>query len=160
MYLWDYVADWHSNTIYVVEPKTDHLLRLDSLTGSTIWKIPLRAPNLVGVSYLLAVDQAVFPLTRSYVNAFSAPTGELLWYTELGNGHVSIYVQEEDSLLRIYYGDEIFEISKVSGDILSVRPKDDIVWIQNNVEIHCPLSSPQDGAVQSCGIGLTGIDHA
>jgi len=166
MYLWDYVADWNSNTVYVDDPETDKLIAIDSLTDTTNWKIPLAVPdkdgefNQFGVSYLLTGDQTVFTVTSSYVNAYRASTGGLLWYTKLGNGHVSIYVQEEDSLLRIYYGDKIFEVSQASGEILSVQSKDDIVWIQNNVEVHCPLTPSQDGAVERCWVGLTGIDRA
>jgi hypothetical protein len=54
----------------------------------------------------------------------------------------------------------MFEVSQASGEILSVQPKDDIVWIQNNVEVHCPLTPSQDGAVESCWAGLTGVDRA
>jgi hypothetical protein len=108
---------------------------------------------------LLAGDQAVFTITSSYVNAYRASTGELLWYTKLGDGHVLIYVQEEDPLLRIYYGDKIFEISQLSGEILSTQPKEDIVWIQNNIEVHCPLRPSQDGSFERCWVELTGVDR-
>ena len=166
MYLRDYIADWESNTIYVVESTTDKLLAIDSLTGETNWRIYLAVSdkegefNQYGVRYLLTGDQTVFTVTSSYVNAYRASTGELLWFTKLGHGHISIYAQKEDSLIRVYYGNKIFEVSQASGEILSVQPKDDIVWIQNNVEVHCPLTPAKDGAVERCWVGLIGVDRS
>lgn len=157
MHLWNNIADWKSNTIYAVDAEMDKLMAIDSLTGATVWEIHLTTYQS-GISYLLMGDQAVFTVTHSYVNAYRTSTGEMLWYSKLGDGHVSIYAQEEDSLLRIYYGEKIFEVSQASGKILSVQPKDDIVWIQNNVEVHCPLL-PEAGTAESCYIGLTGIDR-
>jgi len=154
LFFWDYVAEWDSNTINVIDPKTGKLLSIDGLTGETVWTA--RIPY--GAFYLFAIDQKVFTVTY-YVSAFRSSTGELLWTTKLGDGHVPIYAQEEGALLRIYYGDKIFEVSQESGEIISEQPKGDIVWIQNNVEVHCPLTIPQDEATQSCWIGLTGIDH-
>ena len=159
MYLWYYVADWDSNTVYVAEHGTNQkLLAINSLTGVTIWEVSLmggdgqKRLSQYGVSYLLAADQTVFTVTSTNVNAYRASTGELLWSTKLGDGHVAIRAQDEGSLIRVYYGDDIFEISQVSGEIITKLPKDDIVWIQNNVEVHCPLSPPQDkGAVQVVG---------
>lgn len=166
MHIWNQTADQDSNVIYVDDAGTiEQLLAIDSLTGSTIWQVSLMESdwrgelNQWGVQYLLAANKTVFTVTGTHVNAYRASTGELLWWTKLGDGHVSIYAQEEDPLLRIYYGNKIFEISQVSGEILSEQPKDDIVWIQNNIEIHCPLSPAQDGASQDCWIGLTGTDR-
>jgi hypothetical protein len=155
MYLWNHVADWETNAIYVRDPKTGKLLAIDGLTGETVWstEVPFGARDL------LIGDQAVFAVT-SYVSAFRASTGKLLWTTKLDDAHASIYAQEEDSLLRVYYGKKIFEVSQKSGEIISVQPKENIVWIQNNVEIHCPLTPSQDGAVEHCWVGLTGVDRA
>jgi outer membrane protein assembly factor BamB len=167
IYLFDYVTNWNSNTLYVAEQGTDQkLLAIDSLRGTTIWEVLLTVHNKngdfnqFGVDYLLTANQTVFTVTSTSVNAYRMSTGELIWSTRLGDGHVSIYPQMEDSVLRVYYGDKIFEISQASGEILAVLQKSDIVWIQNNVEVHCPLPAPQDeGAVPSCWIGLTGIDR-
>jgi len=156
MYLWNYIADWKSNTIYVVDPETDKLMAIDSLAGKIVWvtKIPF-----VGSGDLLLGDQDIFTINLSYATAFRASTGEFLWQTKLGDGHVSIYAQEEDALLRIYYGTKIFEVSQMSGEILSEQSKGNIVWIKNNVEVHCPLTPSQDGAVERCWVGLTGVDR-
>jgi outer membrane protein assembly factor BamB len=145
MYLWDYIADWNSNMLYVVETGSEKLLAIDSLTGASIWEIPLNVPtksgelNEYGVRYLLAVDRTVFSVTSTSVNAYRASTGELLWSTKIGDGHVAIRAQYDGSLIRVYYGEELIEISKKTGEILTRQPMGDIVWIQNNVEIHCPL---------------------
>ena len=164
MYLWDYGSDWENNIIYVVD-RTEHLMAIDSLTGSIVWDIPLTEANRhgdfnqFGAHYFFTNNQTLFTVTSTHVNAYRASTGELLWYTKLGGGHVGIYVQEEDDLLRVYYGDKIFEISQASGEIISTQQKDDIVWIQNDIEIHCPLTPSQNGAVKTCWVGLTGIDR-
>jgi outer membrane protein assembly factor BamB len=166
IYLWDPIADWSSNTIFADDHGVNEkLFALDSLTGSSMWYASMMEDDWrgefsqFGVSYLLAVDKTVFTVTSTNVNAYRASTGELLWFTKLGDGHVSIYPQVEGSLLRIYYGNKIFEVSQATGKILNVQPKNDIVWIQNNVEIHCPLTDPEPGAAQNCVVGLTGINR-
>lgn len=156
VYLWDYIVDWNTNAIYAFNSKQERLMKIDGVTGKTTWIVSILFD---GSGDLVLGDQAVFAINSSYVTAFRSSTGELIWQTRLGDGHVSRYFQVEDDMLRIYYGDKIVDVSQMSGEILSTQPKDNIVWIQNSVEIHCPITPSQDGAIERCWVGLTGVDH-
>jgi hypothetical protein len=75
MVLWNYIPEWDSNIIYVTDLAAfdDKLLAINSLTGSTIWDIPLS-----GVDYLFADEQTVFTVSVTHANAYRASSGELL----------------------------------------------------------------------------------
>ncbi len=100
---------------------------------------------------MLTTNRVIFTITAAEAYAYQPSTGDRIWATQLGNGHVVMYFQMEGSLLRVYYGDRIIEISPETGQILRDQAGDDIEWIENNVEIHS--SSPGQGT------GMIGVDH-
>jgi outer membrane protein assembly factor BamB len=81
---------------------------------------------------LLADQNAVFVVTTYEVDAYDAKTGVIKWSSPLGQGHVSIMSQLDSNVLRVYYGDQIYELDSGTGKILSVMPKGATVWISGN----------------------------
>jgi outer membrane protein assembly factor BamB len=140
---------WSQNTVYAYAPP-DYIIAFNGVSGGIFWKrvLPFKES---GVRDFLASTSAIFNVTTTDVYAYTASFGDQMWATHLGDGHVGIYSQLEDSLLRIYYGNKIFEISPASGEILKEQDSGNIYWIEDNVEIHT-ISPNQD-------IGLRGIDH-
>ena len=132
--IWFQSSIWTSDTIYAYTT-SENLIAFDSNTGLLFWEKNLPI-NEQGVTALLATNQIVFTVTATDVHAYRSLTGDWIWSTRLGDGHVSISAQTEGSLLRVYYGDKIFEISQGSGEILNEQSIGDINWIQNGVVIH------------------------
>jgi len=147
--LWFQSSNWVSNTVYAFTT-TEELLAVNSRTGSILWQRHLPQDEL-GVRGLFATDRAIYTVTATEIHAYDALTGELVWSTRLGDGHVMLDFQAEDALLRVYYGNRIIELSPETGQVLSNQPRGDIEWITNNIEIHHAL--PDQGAV------MVGIDH-
>lgn len=118
--------------VFLMQSPTNNLFAVDSKVGNTIWSIepPI---GQGGVRGLLANENTVFIITTLNVNAYKAETGELQWSTKLGNGHVGIISQLDSDILRIYYGNDIHEIDTETGEILMSYPKDDTLWVLNNI---------------------------
>lgn len=140
---------WAENTVYAYAPP-DYLIAFNGVSGGIFWKKKLPFSES-GIRDFLASISALYNVTTTDVYAYTASFGDPIWETHLGDGHVSIFSQLEDSLLRIYYGNKIFEISPVSGKILKGQDSGNIYWIEDNVEIH--TVSPNQS------IGMRGVDH-
>lgn len=110
---------------------SDSLIAIDAQTGATVWKLPLSFEHS-DIRSLLANQNTVFIVTTLTVDAYDAKTGQPEWSTGLGQGHVSIMSQLDSNVLRIYYGDQIFELDSGTGKILSVMPTGATVWISGN----------------------------
>lgn len=105
---------------------------IDVISGSIIWKISLPR-ELSGMTELLVNKNMVYVVSSTHVNAYEKKDGTLRWSIELGKGHVSIVSQLEEEILRIYYGNNIFEINSKTGKIDRSIPKEDIIWTINNL---------------------------
>lgn len=110
------------------------LIAFDAKSGSTKWMIDLPF-ELGGAVGIFADQNTVFVISGSHVNAYEKTAGELKWSLKLGEGHVSVTPQLDADMLRVYYGDTIFEIDPKTGAILTSKPKGDIIWITGNVEL-------------------------
>lgn len=110
----------------------DSLIALDVRSGTAIWKTKLQFEHS-GVKNLLTNENTVFLVTSISVDAYDSITGKLKWSRKLGEGHVSIVSQLDSDKVRVYYGDKLYEIDTKTGEILSNIPKDDIVWISNDI---------------------------
>jgi outer membrane protein assembly factor BamB len=113
----------------------NNLIAFDIKSGSTKWMIDLPF-ELGGAVGIFAGQNTVFVITGSYVNAYEKTVGELKWSLKLGDGHVSVVSQLDDSVLRVYYGDTLFEIDPETGIVLASKPKRDLIWITGNIEFH------------------------
>ena len=111
------------------------LIAFDAKSGATKWMIELPF-ELGGPVGIFANQIAVFVMSVSRVNAYEKTLGKFKWSTKLGEGHVSVVPQFDDDMLRVYYGDTIFEIGAETGKILASKPKGDIIWITDNIELH------------------------
>lgn len=101
---------------------------VDAVSGSPLWKIDL--PWELGGAVELLVDaKMVYVTSSTHMNAYDKKGGKLRWSVELGKGHVSIVSQLDGEILRVYYGDKIFEIDTEAGEIITSKPKEDIIWI-------------------------------
>ncbi len=110
---------------------SDSLAAIDIKTGATIWKTALSFEQS-GARGILANQNTVFVVTTLNVDAYDAKTGELKWSTKLGDGHVSIICQLDSDVLRVYYGDKIYELDSGTGKILDTLPKGLTIWISGN----------------------------
>jgi hypothetical protein len=75
-------------------------------------------------------------------------TGQRLWTTHLGVGHVETILEMEANSVRIYYGDTIFFINPLSGEIEAKIPRNNVLWENTNIQI---LENHSDK-------GMTGIE--
>jgi outer membrane protein assembly factor BamB len=123
---------------------------MNGYNGSIVWEKNLN-PDEVGVRGILSTDRTVVTITTTDAYAYKTSTGDLLWSTKLGDGHVAINVQSENSLVRVYYGQKIIELSPETGKIITEQPAYNIDWIEHNIEIH--RFSPDQRS------GMIGIDH-
>ncbi len=132
------VASHPDEMIYALSSARDSLVALDAGNGAEKWRISLPFERS-GVRELLTDGKAVFAATTLGVDAYDAATGALMWSTTLGAGHVSVIPQLDAGLVRIYYGDVIYEIDLETGSILSSEPKETTIWIIDGIALR---SSP------------------
>jgi outer membrane protein assembly factor BamB len=117
--------------VYAMPLDRKSLLTFDNRSGTTLWSVKLPSDQS-GVRDLHADQDTVFVVNTLSVYAYEAKTGELKWSTELGQGHVSIIGQLDSGVIRVYYGDQIYELDAGTGKTLSTLPKDSTVWISGN----------------------------
>jgi outer membrane protein assembly factor BamB len=120
---------------FMIPLELDNLIAINVKTGTVVWKVELPFERSGARGGLLADQDTVFAVPGGSVDAYEAKTGELRWSTRLGDEHVSIVSQLDSDRVRVYYGDKLFELDSESGKILTVLPKDDIVWISGDVVI-------------------------
>jgi len=123
-----------SETVFLLSKISDNLLAIDSENGNTVWDIKLPFEQS-GARGFLADKNTIFVITTLNVYAYQTETGKLKWSTRLGDGHVSIISQLDSDILRVYYGNEIYEIDSKTGEVLISYPKDDILWILGDIVI-------------------------
>jgi outer membrane protein assembly factor BamB len=113
------------------------LFAFDTNLGTYAWKSDY-CTRENGVSSIIAPGQVLYVVTAVTAYACEAETGENIWLSKLGEGHVRIALQLESDIpiLRVYYGETIFELDTESGDIIHSRPKDNLVWKVGYVEIY------------------------
>jgi outer membrane protein assembly factor BamB len=132
------IASHLDEMVYDLSSARDSLVALAAENGADNWRISLSFERS-GVRELLTDGNAVFSVTTLGVDAYDAATGEYRWSTRLGDGHVAVIPQLDAGLLRIYYGDVIYEIDPGSGSILSSEPQDDTNWVIDGIDLR---SSP------------------
>jgi outer membrane protein assembly factor BamB len=117
--------------VFAISATRDSLVAIQAETGTTTWETPLSFEER-DVRSMLVNQNIVFLVTTLTVDAYDAETGQLKWSTKLGQGHVTIMSQLDARVLRVYYGDQIFELDAETGKILNSQPKGDIIWISGD----------------------------
>jgi outer membrane protein assembly factor BamB len=137
------------NTVYA-GTIDDNIVAFNGVNGGVFWakELPI---NERGIRDFLVNESAIFNVNTTEVYAYTTSFGDLIWETHLGDGHVGINSQLDDSLLRIYYGNKIFEISPDSGKILKEQNSGTTYWIEDDIEIH--TISPNQN------VGMRGINR-
>ncbi len=108
------------------------LAAFDIKTGSKNWEVELPFERS-GVRGLLANEEAVFTVNATRADAYELATGKLKWSAELGVGHVSVFFQLDSGVLRIYYGNMLYEFDPNTGRLFHQMPKDTIAWVSGDV---------------------------
>ena len=131
-----------SGTIYATPFSSDSLVAIDNKNGAILWQVELPLERGGGARALLADQNTVFVITSTEIDAYKTTTGDLKWATNLGYGRVSIFSQMDSGAVRVYYGDQIFEIDSETGKILAAGSKDGIIWVSGNIALR-PVSTNQ-----------------
>jgi outer membrane protein assembly factor BamB len=119
--------------IYAMPYTRDSLRAIDIIKGTTKWEVELPLERGGGADSLLADQNTVFVVTSVFIDAYEIATGKLKWFTRLGGGHVPIVSQLDSAVVRVYYGDKLYEIDSETGKILTTLPKDATAWISDNI---------------------------
>jgi outer membrane protein assembly factor BamB len=121
--------------IYIARDFSANLVALESSTGRVQWTTDLPLEQR-GIKTLVSSYQIVYAGTARGIVAYKALTGEQLWSTQLGHGGVSIIAQLDSRALRVYYGQDIYELDPTTGQIVAKEPKPAPVWIADGVAIY------------------------
>lgn len=105
----------------------------DSNLGKFLWKT--KPPGFYYPDWLIFGDDGLFGTTALGIEVYDVNTGRWKWSIEIGSGHVRVIPQLDGKILRVYYGDSIVDIKPDSGEILNKEPRDNLEWIQGNVEL-------------------------
>ena len=121
-------------TAYAITPARDSLVAFDIRNGATRWEVrlPFEQSDVRG---LLADGKAVFVATGLGADAYAGKTGDSMWSTRLGGGHVSVISQLDAGLVRVYYGDKLYELDSGTGKILTAMPKEATIWMSGNIAL-------------------------
>ena len=121
--------------VYYYDSTKDTLVALNAADGGLLWE-ESGSPAIYGVSGIAADGERVYIVNATHVAAYSAPNGDLIWSRELGSGHVRVQLGIDDpALLRVYYGDAVFELSRETGEMEKKVPLDDLLWIAGDVTV-------------------------
>ena len=126
--------------VFTMPLTEDSISSIDVKSSSTLWKIELPFERS-GARGMLANTDTIFTVDSTRADAYETTTGELIWSTELGDGHVSVIPQLDSNVLRIYLGDDVIELDLKTGKILSKIPKDTKIWVSGNVILQTSPSS-------------------
>ncbi len=116
------------------------LIATDMMTGATVWQDGLSFDHSHPRG-LLANQTTVFVIPTLSVDAYDAKTGQFKWSAPLGQGHVTIISQLDSGVVRVYYGDTIYELDSETGKVLATMPKANIVWVSRNIVLKTSISN-------------------
>jgi outer membrane protein assembly factor BamB len=111
--------------------------------GEETWSTPVPFVRSA-VVLLLADETSVYAITVTGADAYDASTGTLLWSSTLGVGHVEVDGQLEGAVVRVYYGETVFEIDKKTGSVVASYPKGSLLWQVGSLQI---IRDPESGIV-------------
>jgi len=113
------------------------VVSLDAITDTLNWQ-SAGCTDIDGGSDLIVHEQEVIVTGALGIYACKISDGTRIWSKQLGYGHVSVVPQLDvnSSILRVYYGESIFELDPASGDMINKQPIDNILWIVNQVVIY------------------------
>ena len=120
--------------IFLARGREASLAAFDSSTGSPKWNTAVPFERSL-FQWLLYGHRTILAVTSLGVDAYDVQTGRLLWSTELGQGRVPIRPQLDGPVLRVYYGETVYELNPVSGKIISSLPRQDLYWMVSHTEI-------------------------
>lgn len=109
------------------------LRKVDLSTGTEIWTISDR--SFWGANFIFVENEKVYLLSSTQLSAVSSNGKGVVWTTRLGNGHVDFSGQIDGPIIRVYYGNQVFEIDADSGAILRDYQRENILWKDNQIEI-------------------------
>ena len=136
-----------SHAVYFTEGNPEGLVALDKSSGRRLWEN--RTSRVIfGARRVLTDDDRVYIVTYVDAVAFSLTTGQWLWATKLGGGHVRIIADLAPGILRIYYGTSEIRLARDSGQLITSQPLGDVQWIVDDIAIRVDPS------------GLAAIDRA
>lgn len=110
------------------------LRKIDVSTGQEIWAIIDR--SFWGANFIFIENEMVYLLSSTQLSAVSSNGESVVWTTRLGNGHVDFLGQIDGPIIRVYYGNRIFEIDANDGTILHDYQRENVLWKDRQVEIH------------------------
>ncbi len=133
----DVVVGDDTAVVFLISGHEASLAAFDGSTGSPKWitAVPFEKSLL---QWFLYGHHTIFAVTSLGIDAYDVQTGQLLWSTELGQGRVPVRPQLDGSVLRIYYGETVYELDLVSGKIISSLPRQELYWMVSHIEIHQP----------------------
>ncbi|MBE7436685.1 MAG: PQQ-binding-like beta-propeller repeat protein [Anaerolineales bacterium] len=120
------------NMLLAVTADGDELIAYDLLTRKTVWKTN-RPSTRPGARGLVVYENMIFLPNSVAVDAYNLTSGELVWTIFLGDGHVDVILQIDGEILRVYYGDYIYQIDPSTGAILSKTNKEKTLWTVENI---------------------------
>lgn len=118
--------------LVVVTAGGDELIARDLLTRKTVWKTN-RPSTRPGARGLVVYENMIFVSSSVAVDAYNLTSGELVWTTFLGEGHVDVILQIDSEILRVYYGDYMYQIDPLTGFVLSKSEKEKTLWVAENI---------------------------
>lgn len=107
--------------IFALPIGEEKLVAFDAKTGLMYWETDLSFEQR-GMRVFLADVLSAYIVTSTTVDAYDTKTGNVKWSTKLGDGHVAIEAQLDCDLLKVYYGDRLYEIASENGEILYIKP--------------------------------------
>jgi outer membrane protein assembly factor BamB len=141
----------YGEIMYAMPISRDSLKAINISDGTTLWNTALPLERGGGARGLLANPNAVFVTTSIFADAYDPNTGELIWSTSLGDGHVSVVPQLDTKLLRVYYGNRLIDLETETGKIIASTDKDDVVWISENTILQISPSGQLTAINQQTG---------
>jgi len=121
--------------VYYYDSAKDALVALNVADGGLLWETSGR-PAIYGIRGIATDGQRVYVINATHVAAYSPTTGDLIWSRELGHGHVRVQLAiDHPTMLRVYYGETIFELSRETGEIEKKAPLDETLWIAGDVTV-------------------------
>lgn len=138
-------------SVFAFPVERGRLFAFDAKTGLVKWKLDLSVPK-GAIAVFLSDNKNVYIVSATDVTAYAASSGETVWETELGSGHVSIQAVLVDDFMEIFYGDKKFIVDLENGEILSseafafypadppFRIVNDSIMLADNSEGLCALA--------------------